>query len=326
MAPNFLLDTKVSTSDNHYIMPEVLQLPAFLHGRASVVGKTRSSANQPPIQNRTLAFRTAPFPYYGYRQLNPLTGRWVSRDRIGEDGGLNLYGFVGNDGVCVIDILGLAFFSNMDNITGISLNDRPKDGSWTPDQLGGTPPLPEIIPTGEDVVRKDCIKTVRDRNNQGRELTSTTYNVWIEKTEGRDVKIYAKYVNDQVGKLYTQPGMAAIEGHERRRLVAWKKSYDAYLAIFEPGRFPRCEQVNLGRQAADNYEAELKIWLSRTRTRALDEFKKWARKQQDFITKEHKSYKNENGVEWPGAGLFDSIGSIHPIPDPPPFSITCPPL
>ncbi|PAW75658.1 MAG: hypothetical protein B9S38_00745 [Verrucomicrobiia bacterium Tous-C4TDCM] len=37
--------------------------------------------------------------YYGYRYYDPVTGRWPSRDPIEERGGINLYGFVGNDGV-----------------------------------------------------------------------------------------------------------------------------------------------------------------------------------------------------------------------------------
>ena len=44
--------------------------------------------------------------YYGYRFYNPVTGRWPSRDPIEEDGGINLYGFVGNDGVNRWDLLG----------------------------------------------------------------------------------------------------------------------------------------------------------------------------------------------------------------------------
>ncbi|MCZ7640943.1 MAG: hypothetical protein M5U12_35755 [Verrucomicrobia bacterium] len=32
--------------------------------------------------------------YYGYRYYNPTTGRWVSRDPIGEQGGFNLSAFV----------------------------------------------------------------------------------------------------------------------------------------------------------------------------------------------------------------------------------------
>jgi RHS repeat-associated protein len=49
--------------------------------------------------------------YYGYRWFDPVTGRWPSRDPIGERGGLNLYGFVGNDGVNWVDILGYFGFS-----------------------------------------------------------------------------------------------------------------------------------------------------------------------------------------------------------------------
>jgi integrase/recombinase XerD len=45
--------------------------------------------------------------YYTYRWYDPVTGRWPSRDPIEEEGGMNLYGFVGNDGVGSWDFLGL---------------------------------------------------------------------------------------------------------------------------------------------------------------------------------------------------------------------------
>ena len=45
--------------------------------------------------------------YYGYRWYNSKDGRWINRDPIEERGGLNLYGFVGNDGVNMADVLGL---------------------------------------------------------------------------------------------------------------------------------------------------------------------------------------------------------------------------
>jgi RHS repeat-associated protein len=44
---------------------------------------------------------------YGYRYYDPVTGRWPSRDPIGEEGGINLYGFVGNDSISRTDFLGL---------------------------------------------------------------------------------------------------------------------------------------------------------------------------------------------------------------------------
>jgi uncharacterized protein RhaS with RHS repeats len=43
----------------------------------------------------------------GRRYYNPSTGRWLSRDPIGEKGGLNLYAFVANQPTISVDKLGL---------------------------------------------------------------------------------------------------------------------------------------------------------------------------------------------------------------------------
>ncbi|MFM1945070.1 MAG: hypothetical protein RI897_4052 [Verrucomicrobiota bacterium] len=44
--------------------------------------------------------------HYGYRFYNPSTGRWINRDPIGERGGINLYGFVGNEPLAAVDPFG----------------------------------------------------------------------------------------------------------------------------------------------------------------------------------------------------------------------------
>jgi RHS repeat-associated protein len=44
-----------------------------------------------------------------FRAYDPNQGRWLSRDPLGEAGGLNLYGYVGNDPVNATDPLGLCF-------------------------------------------------------------------------------------------------------------------------------------------------------------------------------------------------------------------------
>ena len=49
--------------------------------------------------------------YYGYRYLKD--GRWPNRDPLGERGGLNLYGFIGNNPVNQIDELGLMKWSDV---------------------------------------------------------------------------------------------------------------------------------------------------------------------------------------------------------------------
>ncbi|TAE90030.1 MAG: RHS repeat-associated core domain-containing protein, partial [Verrucomicrobia bacterium] len=45
--------------------------------------------------------------YYGYRYYHPQTGRWINRDPIEENGGLNLYSFIDNKSINALDYLGL---------------------------------------------------------------------------------------------------------------------------------------------------------------------------------------------------------------------------
>ncbi|MDB4673550.1 hypothetical protein OAF27_01935 [Verrucomicrobiales bacterium] len=45
--------------------------------------------------------------YYGFRYYRADTGRWLSRDPIGERGGVNLYSFVSNDPIGSTDFIGL---------------------------------------------------------------------------------------------------------------------------------------------------------------------------------------------------------------------------
>ncbi|MBK1884785.1 RHS repeat-associated core domain-containing protein, partial [Luteolibacter pohnpeiensis] len=80
--------------------------------------------------------------YYGYRYYDPVTGRWPSRDPIGERGGVNLYGMVGNNGIGRIDLLGL---NEIIISGGCNANPGgweiagPIDGRWTlfePDLAG----------------------------------------------------------------------------------------------------------------------------------------------------------------------------------------------
>jgi RHS repeat-associated protein len=66
--------------------------------------------------------------YYAYRYYDPVTGRWPSRDPIGEQGGINLYGFVGNDGLGRFDIGGLIG-------AGYNMGKALADAGITPGQI-----------------------------------------------------------------------------------------------------------------------------------------------------------------------------------------------
>ncbi|MBW8780717.1 MAG: RHS repeat-associated core domain-containing protein [Verrucomicrobia bacterium] len=51
--------------------------------------------------------------YYGHRYYDPHNGRFINRDPIEEAGGMNLYGFCGNDGVNHWDYLGNSWLSKI---------------------------------------------------------------------------------------------------------------------------------------------------------------------------------------------------------------------
>jgi RHS repeat-associated protein len=85
-------------------------------------GTTVAATNTPPGLTAGTAYADAlPFHfsskftdpesglnYYGYRYYDPKDGRWLGRDPIGENGGMNLFGMLLNDTNNFIDVLGLA--------------------------------------------------------------------------------------------------------------------------------------------------------------------------------------------------------------------------
>jgi RHS repeat-associated protein len=74
-------------------------------GRTTVATGTKAQDFSHRFSTKPLDDETGLY-YYGYRYYDPVTGRWPSRDPIGEREGLNLYGFVGNSPTHKIDVLG----------------------------------------------------------------------------------------------------------------------------------------------------------------------------------------------------------------------------
>jgi RHS repeat-associated protein len=65
------------------------------------------SFEQPFMFSTKRYFQGVGLSYYGYRFYQPVMGRWLTRDPLQEDGGINLYGFVSNNPVNLFDPLGL---------------------------------------------------------------------------------------------------------------------------------------------------------------------------------------------------------------------------
>ena len=129
-----------------------------------------------------------------YRLYNPQLGRWISRDPIGEQGGINLYGYVGNDPVNLVDPYGLdaeiyvfrtsptsqasvfvyenrkylgGFFANTNGFMPNSSAPRdrtytlqPKTGYQEGDSfVNGTPTVIDLVRVHPDSISKGCLTT-----------------------------------------------------------------------------------------------------------------------------------------------------------------------
>ena len=62
--------------------------------------------------------------YYGYRYYDAANGRWINRDPIGEEGGLNIYGMCFNDAINYYDYLGWDPQPQDNKGTGSGIGDR----------------------------------------------------------------------------------------------------------------------------------------------------------------------------------------------------------
>jgi RHS repeat-associated protein len=115
----------------------------------NALGATGHAAARNPFRFST-AYQdpVTKFSYYGYRFYDPGHGRWLNRDPIAEAGGLNLYGFVGNDPVNAVDVLGMATISDYESIVSemqsesIGEHEKQLRGEHCPPSGRGQLPLP----------------------------------------------------------------------------------------------------------------------------------------------------------------------------------------
>ena len=126
--------------------------------------------------------------YYNYRHLNPRDGRWISRDPIMEQGGWNLFAFVGNKIFNQADILGLICTieysiklhtilirkvdkdGNILRLTTSRVFSGNGDGKNNPDNVGNKDNGP--IPPGKYYVIKRQSGGIRSR------IEDWTYKLW----------------------------------------------------------------------------------------------------------------------------------------------------
>jgi len=119
---------------------------------------------------------------YGYRYYDPVTGRWSSRDPIEERGGVNLYGFVGNDGVNSVDYLGLWIDNKWDAVK-----------YWRTKKAGSVPAGPNLLKSIKEVADKefleDWIDALEDEieGKYGSKLCCPFSSTYTHKTGGKRI-------------------------------------------------------------------------------------------------------------------------------------------
>jgi RHS repeat-associated protein len=83
--------------------------------------------------------------YYGYRYYAPKDGRWLGRDLIGEEGGVNLNSFLSNECVDAIDARGLETFKTKRDASAAALKAaKTAFSNWSSGVRDGVPKTKEF--------------------------------------------------------------------------------------------------------------------------------------------------------------------------------------
>jgi RHS repeat-associated protein len=175
-----------------------------------------------------------------YRAYDPATGRWLSRDPIGEEGGINLYGYVLNDPINRFDPLGLAWESTPTQ--GLHYNDRKSgfgfglgvddNGRLVPTPLGGKH---SFDPTKANQILND---TIADKGK------------WDElrKQVARDYDNPAFRDKDRCGTLgraMRRAGVIAGVGALLGTIAATDSAMGAYEKLRDTGQLSDYEKLEL---------------------------------------------------------------------------------
>jgi RHS repeat-associated protein len=113
--------------------------------------------------------------YYGYRFYLPGSGRWMTRDPIGERGGMNLYAFVGNNPINKFDPMGL-----FDPFTAQTTTLPPEAAKFVADYMANFESMPISQGAYANQFRQqawqDALQAAQRAGLLARKCVQTTFN------------------------------------------------------------------------------------------------------------------------------------------------------
>jgi RHS repeat-associated protein len=98
--------------------------------------------------------------YFGYRYYSPKLGRWISRDPLQEIGGLNLYGYVQNSPIGLVDPLGEGILDTIKSIFdwGSKARDAKDDADLVKSQKDLQDAADQASKAGQNLDKDDPFK------------------------------------------------------------------------------------------------------------------------------------------------------------------------
>ena len=102
-----------------------------------------AAANNPFRFSTKRTDSTTDLVLHEYRGYSPALGRWVNRDPIEEHGGNNVYGFVHNDAIGIVDVAGLGYGNP---VPPVVIGPLPPIGTWPPQPPAPPKPAPPGYP------------------------------------------------------------------------------------------------------------------------------------------------------------------------------------
>ncbi len=229
--------------------------------------------------------------YYNYRHLNPRDGRWISRDPVMEQGGWNLFAFVGNLPVWVIDHCGLE----------VKEESRPFAMRPNPDSNLGYTVIKDASFMDKDLEIEYDYKKEKNKCRVFVKNIKEPVLVILEYWPSEDEKI--------VG--YSKKGVLAIIGHEKRRLQVYQKADETYIKLV----INNVKILYAEDESREKAEKNLNNYIQKYYDSAKDFLLRYVREQQKLITPEANEWNlireklnNEViGIKW-----------THKVPDPKP--------